>query len=82
METFILAAVAEMDSGKMLLSDVFVICALLSNFIYSAFLTRFVSLLDLHLIILKTLFLKYDLSSFLICITYKKKMIYLSFNGE
>ena len=73
METFILAAVAEMDSGKMLLSDVFVICALLSNFIYSAFLTRFVSLLDLHLIILKTLFLKYDLSSFLICITYKKK---------
>ena len=62
METFILATVGEKDSGKMLLSDVFFMCAVLSNFIYSAFLTRFVSLLRLHLITLKSLFLKYDLS--------------------
>ncbi|XP_010663180.1 serine/threonine-protein kinase ATM isoform X4 [Vitis vinifera] len=50
METFILATVGEKDSGKMLLSDVFFMCALLSNFIYSAFLTRLREELSLFII--------------------------------
>lgn len=40
METYLLVAVVDKEFEKMLLSDVFFLCALLSNFMYGSFLTR------------------------------------------
>lgn len=56
METYVLEALVDMETEKRPLSDVFFMCALLSNFMYGSLIIRFVFTWKPDLIILKNCF--------------------------